>query len=405
MENGKWPMENNDMTKFHKLLFFPYILSLFALFLYSFTQIDLSLTFSRIEALRNIVTSFQYIGYFDRPLSTYLFLFLITVLYIFYFVFLKLSYKKKLAKKFVWTLLGTATVILAFSYNAFSYDLFNYMFDAKIVTHYGQNPYEHKALDFPGDPMLSFMHWTHRVYPYGPVWLVLTVPLSFIGFNFFLPTFFLFKFLCAGAFFGSLYFIGKIFQKISPENETAGLVFFGLNPFILIESLVSAHIDIVMIFFVLWSFYLLIEKKHFLSIVLLAISVGIKFATLALLPVYIMVYFMQRRKSIPWEHVFLLSIILLLTTVYYATMRTNFQPWYLLLPLSFTVFLAKRFYILIPVSVISFTALLNYVPFLYTGNWDPPIPQILSNINMASYVISFVAIVVYYLLIKRQAGK
>ena len=76
----------------------------------------------------------------------------------------------------------------------------------KYLTFIHQNPYFHKASDFPNDPMLNFMRWTHRLYPYGPSWLILTVPLSFIGLNFFLPTFFLFKIMIGFIFFGKLLF-------------------------------------------------------------------------------------------------------------------------------------------------------------------------------------------------------
>src|SRR5258705_3372112 len=197
-----------------KILFIVYVITLVALFLYSFAQIDLSLTFSRIDFLRQLVSSFQYIGYFNRPLSTFIYIFLLVLLFNLYLGFLVMAYTKQISKKLVWKLLIVTTVVLAFSYNAFSYDLFNYIFDAEIITHYQQNPYIHKALDFPGDPMLSFMRWTHRVYPYGPVWLGLTVPLSYAGLGFFLPTFFLFKALAAAAFLGTLKFVGKIFKLV-----------------------------------------------------------------------------------------------------------------------------------------------------------------------------------------------
>ena len=93
-------------------------------------------------------------------------------MFIYYFYFLYAVYKKKINKKIIRNLIVITSIGLGFSYVAFSYDLFNYIFDAKIITFYHQNPYFHKALDYPGDPMLSFMRWTHRVYPYGPIWLV-----------------------------------------------------------------------------------------------------------------------------------------------------------------------------------------------------------------------------------------
>lgn len=392
-----------------KILISLYIAIVVGLFLYSFTQIDLSLTFSRIDFLREIVTSFQWVGYFNRPLSTFLYVFLLVTLFNLYLGFLILSYTKQISKKVVWKLIIVTTVILTLSYNAFSYDIFNYMFDAKIVTHYQENPYEHKALDYAGDPMLSFMRWTHRVYPYGPVWLGLTIPLSYVGLGFFLPTFFLFKSLMAAAFLGSVYFIGKIFQKLAPEREVFGLIFFGLSPLVIIESLISGHMDIVMYFFALWAVYLLIQKKYFWSLVVLAISIGIKFVTAFLLPVFLFIIVANLlKKKIQWKPLCFAAIILLVASVVVASLRTNFQPWYLIAPLTFATFVGSRYFIFIPSVIISFFALLTYVPYLYLGNWDPPIPQYLNNMYRASYLLSLVVVVFYFIYrvkIKRVESK
>jgi hypothetical protein len=380
-----------------KLLLLLYGIVLLGLFLYSFTQIDLSLTFSRIDVLRNTVGFFQHIGYFDRPLSTYLYISIVVLLYIFYIIFLICARKKKISKAFVWVTIILSAIILVFSYNAFSYDIFNYIFDSKIITHYHENPYQHKALDYPGDPMLSFMRWTHRVYPYGPVWLGLTLPLSFIGFQVFLLTFFLFKLLMAASFVVSAYFIGKIFQKIAPEREVFGLLFFALNPLVLIESLVSGHLDIVMMAFSLWAFYTLLNKQYTRSYIALALSIGIKFVTAFLLPVFLLITIYQKKhKTIPWGYVFGLAVILLVTGVIAESHTGTFQPWYLLAVLPFAVFVAHRYIVLIPAVIISLAALLNYVPFLFVGNWDKPIPQILSDMNFFSYCLSFFVVAVLF---------
>ncbi len=174
-----------------------YVLVAIGLFIYSFTQVDLSLTFSQSSVWQVVQRSLQHVGYFQRPLATGIFLILLFLLFGFYILFLKLAEKNKISRKQLWFLIFTLTVVLTFSYNAFSYDLFNYIFDAKIVTHYQQNPYDHKALDYAGDPMLSFMRWTHRTYPYGPSWIALTIPLSYLGFGFFIVTFFVFKMFIA----------------------------------------------------------------------------------------------------------------------------------------------------------------------------------------------------------------
>src|SRR3990167_3348126 len=376
-----------------KLLSITYLLVIIALFLYSFTQVDLNLTLSQFSLWQIAQKFFQQIGYFNRPLSTSFYILIVLLLFGFYFFFLSLASKNKISKKQVWSLTIISTVILYFSYNAFSYDLFNYMFDAKIITHYGQNPYLHKALDFPSDPMLNFMRWTHRNYPYGPSWLILTVPLSFIGFNFFLPTFFLFKFLCSLSFLGIAYFTAKILKKISPKNELFGLSLFVFNPLIIIEGLVSSHDDLPMIFFAVLSLYLLINKKHFTSVLSLLFSIGIKFATVFLLPIFLYPLFAKNKNQIDWAKILNYIIPLMTISLVLVIMRTNFQPWYLLYIVAFAPFLKDRYYALTVSTVFPLFALAEYIPFLYKGDWNPPVPNTLFWLTATGVFLSVIIII------------
>ncbi|MEN9406785.1 MAG: hypothetical protein RLZZ455_1, partial [Candidatus Parcubacteria bacterium] len=228
-----------------RVSFFLYCISVVLLFFYSFTQIDLSLTLTRASFIQPIQQGFQWIGYFNRPLSTSLFIGIIAMFFVSFMLLVKDALRGRLRKRSVWFLILFSTVLLVFSYTAFSYDLFNYIFDAKIITHYHENPYFKKALDYPGDPMLSFMHWTHRVYPYGPSWLIFTVPLSFVGVQYFVLTYFLFKIAIGMCFIGTCYFLQKIAQRLHSGSSTGVLVLFALNPLVIIESLISGHNDIV----------------------------------------------------------------------------------------------------------------------------------------------------------------
>ena len=213
----------------------------------------------------------------------HIFLIIVSGLTLFYIYFLFLALEKKLKIKTLRNITILTGIILSFSYVAFSYDLFNYIFDAKIITFYHENPYLKRALDFPGDPMLSFMHWTHRYYPYGPFWLVLTVPLSFAGLQIFLVTYFLFKFLATVFYFGSVYLIYKINKKINKGSEIFNTVLFAFNPLVIIEALVSSHNDIAMVFFALLGFYLFLLRSRILGIASVIISAAIKIPTIAIL--------------------------------------------------------------------------------------------------------------------------
>ena len=89
-----------------------------------------------------------------------------------------------------------------------------------------------------------------------------------------------------------------------------------------------------------------------------------------------------------WGQIFPIFTLTMVIGLVAATMRTNFQPWYLLYLLPFAALTPRKYYLVIPGIILSFAALLNYVPFLFTGNWDPPIPSILFQINIVGIVIS-----------------
>lgn len=378
-----------------KLVFSGFILTIISLFFYSFTQVDLSLTLSRSSIYQTIEKYFQNVGYFQRPLSAQIYIGIVIFLFVFYLLLLRLAHKNMLSRRQVWGLIIVMSAILTFSYNGFSYDLFNYIFDAKIITHYGQNPYLHKALDFPGDPMLSFMHWTQRNYPYGPTWLAVTAPLSFLGMNVFLPTFFLFKAISTLAFLGTCYFIGKIISKTSPKKELFGLAFFAFNPLVIVESLVSSHNDILMLMFVVWALYLFMNKKYLRSSLLLILSIGVKFATVFIIPAFLLELIWARGfKKISYFRLTVLMCVFMIAAIVVASLRTNFQPWYLLYVIPFTAVIADRYYVLFPSIIMSISSLAIYIPFLSSGNWDAPIPMQLFWVTTAGVGISLLSVLI-----------
>ncbi len=125
-----------------------WLLTIIALFFYSFSQIDLGLTLTRVSWWQKIQKGFQWLGWFQRPLSTKLYLLIFFFLFLFYFLILKAVRQRKLKERIIWRAILITALILWLAYNAFSYDLFNYIFDAKIITFYRQNPYLYRALDF-----------------------------------------------------------------------------------------------------------------------------------------------------------------------------------------------------------------------------------------------------------------
>ena len=364
------------MKKF-KFLFFIYFLLLVFLTLYSFTQIDLNLTLSRVSLWQKIEKAFMYLGYFRRPLSTAIYLAILFLLFTFYFLLLRLIERKKVEKKEMWLLIFLTGGILFFSYPAFSHDLFNYIFDAKIVAFYHRSPYQFKPLDFPDDPMTRFMHWTHRPSVYPPFWIGLSVIPFVLGFNKFLLQLFLFKAMTAGFYLGTIWLIWKISERLAPQQKILNAAFYAFNPLVLIESLVSAHNDGIMTFFALFAFYLLLKKKPFASVGAWLFSIGIKYTTLVLLPVFSFAFWPKIRvKKVDYQKLIVMAILAMYIAVFIISYRLEFQPWYLLWVLPFVALRLRNRLLFWLTATFSLSSLFRYTPFLYYGHWNPPIPAI-----------------------------
>lgn len=364
-----------------KLLGFSYLVVIACLFLYSFTQVNLGFAFSRSEFLQNILFSFQQVGYFQRNLSTILYILIIISLFLSYLVFLYFSYKGKLKRRYIWGLIILTAIVLNFSYSAFSKDIFNYIFDAKILAIYHQNPYLHSALDFPNDPMLSFLEWIQRKYPYGPIWLGLTAPLAFLGKGILIPTFFLFKTLNSLFYIGTAFFIEKIAKRISPKFALWSLVFFAFNPLIIIESLVSSHNDIAMMFFAICGIYWLFAEKFKLATLFIISSFLIKVPTIALIGPSALFIISRTRKKLGYDNFLKLCLLSLSLALYYFLYHyldvkynmVEMQPWYFIWFIPLISLIRYNKYITLTGLIMSAILLLKYPSYLISGEWASPI--------------------------------
>ena len=281
-------------------------------------------------------------------------------------------------------------VVLLFSYPFLSHDFFNYMFDAKIATFYHQNPYLYKALDFPKDPWLRFMHWTHRTYPYGPIFLLITIIPSFLSFGKFVLSFLFFKSTFVVFYILAVFFLNKLNKRYA--------MIFATNPLIIIEGLVNSHNDLIGVSLALIGvFYLLSPSRHSerseeshkfrinsLARIFLILSTGIKFISLPIL-------FLVRFKS-NWNKfifAFLLGLII------YLSIKSEIQPWYFL---NLFIFLPFYEQLISRLNIFFFGLLISYYPYIRLGGWDS-----LEKVNIKHWIIGlFLIINIIYLLSPRK---
>src|SRR3990170_1907849 len=161
------------MSGLEKILLTVNVILYVFLAVFSYAYVDLNLTLAQNPQLLSFVGLMQQLGYYHRPQATLIYLILIIFAFSFFILNLWFFYKYKVSLNYLKTSTIINTLILIFAYPFLSSDLFNYLFDAKIILNYHSSPYTHRPLDFPQDEWLRFMRWIHRYSPYGLLWLAL----------------------------------------------------------------------------------------------------------------------------------------------------------------------------------------------------------------------------------------
>ena len=358
-----------------------------------FSQIDLNLTLWGNPVYQSFQNHMIYLGYFNRPLSFWIFISLVVCFFACYIFFLKLALGKKISEGKVLFLILFSSGLLFFSYPAFSSDIFNYMFDARIVTKYHLNPYEYKPLDFSSDLWLRFMRWTHRTYPYGPLWLILTVPLSLLGMEKFVLTLLLFKFSFFLLHLSNTFLIYKIVKGMKKDLAFFSSLFYALNPLILIESVTSPHNDSIMLTLLLLSFYFINKKKNIISLAFLFLSGAVKFSTWILAPLFIFKLF---RKNL----VYISALALIIPLIVQIVNREPY-PWYFVPLLGIISLFTNYFYLQVAAIVFSFMEVFQYAPYLLLGVYTTEVAEIKTYIFYISLYIIFICVFLYKIKTRR----
>src|SRR5207237_4403583 len=75
-------------------------------------------------------------------------------------------------------------------------------------------------------------------------------------------------------------------EQLNSKKALFAVAFYALNPLIIVESIISSHLDSLMLIFLLVGFYYFIKSKRFVGIIGIIASAGIKFLTGVLLPLF-----------------------------------------------------------------------------------------------------------------------
>ncbi|HVZ67447.1 MAG TPA: hypothetical protein VG917_04230 [Patescibacteria group bacterium] len=325
----------------------------FSIFTYLFVD-------SNFFYLKSLVTG---IGLHDRILVSLIYLLYMVLFFILYFLLIKNINRVPAVIKS--SILPTVIVLafLIFSYpTIISYDVFNYAATAKVTFGYRENPYIIMPIEFRQDSLLRFTQAANKIALYAPFWILISFIPFVLAFGNYLVLIYLFKLLAAIFLIGCVYLLLKLSDKPNPA------LYFALSPLVLVETIVSGHNDIVMMFLALAAFYFAKNKKILISLVFIFLSILIKYSTIVLLPTLIYsIYLIARNVKIDWDRIYFLNFVLLFIVFLLSPIRAEIYPWYAIWPLSFLVLTKKRNLIYL-FTFFSFCLMARYIPYMLTGD-------------------------------------
>lgn len=358
-----------------KLGFGLYIIASILLLVFSYAFVDFNLSYMH----------FFYTGLVNthRVLTVIIYLFLIILLYLGYIFLLQSGVHLVKIKKFLLLIF----TLLIFSYPAMlSYDIFNYIATGKVTYYYHENPYIVMPIEFINDPLLSFTRATNKVALYGPVWIaVSSIPFN-LGFSNFIISLFSFKFLTGLFYFGSCYLIYKI------SKQELSMIIFALNPLVIIETFVSGHNDISMMFLALAGIYFLKKNKIYIALLFLLLSILIKFATIFLLPIFLVkIYHDLKKKHNNYEKFFEWCFYAMALAFLLSIFREEIYPWYAVWLITFSCFLIKKNIVQHVLLFFTFGLMMRYVPYILTGSYAGLTPVVKEVVTITFLIIGFIS--------------
>ncbi len=387
------------MTKVVKYGFLYFIaLVFFSLFSYSLT--DPNLVLLNHPGYWQFQQMMWQTFFANRQLLAASYLILLTFLFVIYFFLIKalraVQQKIPLHRQIIVYFLLISPLV--FAYNALSHDVFNYIFNARMMVEYGADPHLHTAIEFPNDLWTRFMHNTHTPAPYGRGWTLLSLLPYSLGLGKFFLTWLSFRFFALISiiltFFAVRFFSLKVLGK-EPKLWLLAALF--LNPLLIIEVGANQHNDLWMMAPAVAGLGALIfalkqKKPNYQYLVagllLWGVSIYLKLATVVLAPLVIVTVLIWYLKTKLARSDFLLTTlksflakiypyfpdlaVILLFMLLFTNRSQQFHPWYLLWILPWLP-LVKTGLLRVLILIFSVTSMWRYLPWLLEGGFTPDV--------------------------------
>jgi hypothetical protein len=230
---------------------------------------------------------------------------LITLYCAVWLVFLLLLKYAKNNLKFLTAIAFLSRALFIFAIPNLSQDFYRFIWDGRMILE-GLNPYLFTPESFiqTGGPFpidqaqelhagmgkLNGSHFTN----YPPINQLCFFIAALFSSHSILGSVIVFKLIIITADFGTFFFGKRLLERLNLPVKN--IFWYILNPFIIIELTGNLHFEGVMIFFLVWSLYLLHTGKWKWAAVVFALSISVKLIPLLFLPL-LLFYFISKNKT------------------------------------------------------------------------------------------------------------
>jgi alpha-1,6-mannosyltransferase len=171
-----------------------------------------------------------------------------------------------------------------------SHDVFSYIAYARLGVANHLNPYTHAPLDIPSDPGFAHAGSTDASSAYGPVFTLLTYPLSPLGIP---AAFWILKVVAALSSLGVVALVWRIAQRLGRDPLVPALA-VGLNPLVLVHVVGGAHNEALTVLVTMAGVLLWVARRATTGVVVATLAAGIK-ASAGLVVPFLVVGDIRRR--------------------------------------------------------------------------------------------------------------